>query len=91
MTGPNLTLVMHSNKAVAVGAVSSYVDHFVTGRIAKFTYGAPSSARYRRFDPEHVKREHKSYLDPAGDKQIPGHFQTMLMRVCHPPRFVDPP
>ena len=91
MTGPTLILFTHSNKAVAVGAVSFYVDHFVTGRIAKFTFGVPSHVRYRPFDPEHVRREHKLSLDPTGDKRIPGHFETMLTRVCHPPRSFDPP
>ena len=31
--GPTLTPVTHSDKAVAIGAVSFYVDRFVTGRI----------------------------------------------------------
>jgi len=72
--------VRHSNKAVAVGAVSYYVDHFVTGRIAKFTYGAPGNPLYQAHNPEHVRREHKSYLDPAGDRYVPGHFEAMLLR-----------
>ena len=80
-----LTPVTDRNKAVAVGAVLFHVDHFVTGRIAKFTYGAPSSIFYQPFNPEHVKREKKSYLDVAGDKVIPSHFATMLSRVCHHP------
>ena len=75
----------HSNKAVAVGAISFYLDHFVTGRISKFTYGAPCSASYQPFDPEHIRREHKAWLDPVGDKWVPDHFETMLLRVCHPP------
>jgi hypothetical protein len=89
MTRLSLTSVTGSNKAVAVGAVSFHVDHFVTGRIAKFTYGAPSSILYQAFNPEHVRREQKSYLDAAGDKRIPGHFETMLSRVRFPPPFVD--
>jgi len=69
-----------TNKAVAVGAVSFYVDHFVTGRISKFTYGASGSILYQSFNPEHVRREHKSYLDAAGDRRIPDHFGAMLLR-----------
>jgi len=71
---------MHTNKAVAVGAVSYYVDHFVTGRISKFTYGAPSRTVYEASNPEHTKRAHKAYIDPMGDKRIPGHFKTILSR-----------
>jgi len=91
MTGPTLTPVTHSNKAVAVGAVLFYVDHFVTGRIAKFTFGAPSVTVYQPSDPEYIMREHKSWLDPEGNKRVPDCFETMLSRVCHLPPFIDPP
>jgi len=37
--GPILTPVVHSNKAVAVGAVSFYVDYFGTRKTSKFTHG----------------------------------------------------
>ena len=79
--GSVLTLVTHRNKAVAVGAISFYVDRFVTGRVSKFTYGVPCIAVYRPSDPEHVKRKHKAYIDPRGDKVLPGYFDTMLPRV----------
>ena len=84
MTWLPLMPVTSSNKAVAVGAVSFHVDHFVTGRIAKFTYGTSSRTLYRPSNPEHVKREKKAYMDAAGDKRIGDHFVTMLSRVWHP-------
>ena len=87
----SLTLVTRSNKAVAVGAVSFYVDRFVTGRISKFTYGVPGTIPYQPSDPEHVVREYKMYVNPAGEKRIPNRFWIMLSRVCHPPPFADPP
>ena len=74
---------MNSNKAVAVGAVSFYVDHFVTGRISKYTYGVPCSTDYDPSDPEHIRREHKSFIDSMGEKLVPDHFITMLSRVRH--------
>lgn len=74
---------MRSNKAVAVGAISFYLDHSVTGRIAKFTIGLPYNVYYRSEDPEHVKREHKTYLDAAGVKLVKDAFKTMLSRVRH--------
>jgi hypothetical protein len=83
MTEPILTLVTRSNKAVAVGAVSYYVDRFVTGRISKFTYGVPCSTLYDPSDPEHVRRERQSFVNSMGEKCIPGHFDTMLSRVRH--------
>jgi len=89
MMEPTLTLVAHSNKAVAVGAISFYVDHFVTGRISKFTYGVACNVSYRFINLEHRKREHLSFLNPAGKKRIPGYFETMLPRVCHSPLCND--
>ena len=83
-----LTPVTDRNKAVAVGAVSFHVNHFVTGRIAKFTYGVPSHVAYQSFNPEHVNRERKSFLDCAESKRIPDHFETMLSRVRHLPPFL---
>jgi hypothetical protein len=91
MIGPTLTPATHSNKAVAVGAVSYYLDHFVTGRISKFTYGAACCITYQPSNPEHVRRGHKSYLDAAGEKTLPDFFQTMLLRVRHPPSSITPP
>ena len=86
-----LTLVTHSNKAVAVGAVSSYLDRFVTGRISRFTYGAYTGPLYDPSNTEHVKREHKSYIDPAGDKRVQDGFNNMLPRVCHPSSSINTP
>jgi len=71
---------MHTNKAVAVGAISYYVDHFVTGRISKFTYGAATCVVYEASNPEHSRRAHKTYVDPMGDKRVPDHFEAMLSR-----------
>jgi hypothetical protein len=83
MTGPTLTLFTHRNKAVAVGAVSYYVDHFVTGRISRFTYGAPCDIPYEPFNSEHVSRGNKSYFDPLRQQRVPNSFATLLSRVCH--------
>ena len=92
MMRSTLTLIMYRNKAVAVGAISYYVDHFVKGRISKFTCGAPSSNPYQPFDPEHVRRVHKTYIDPLGGKRVTGCFATLLLRVCYPPTpLIDPP
>ena len=62
---------------------SSFVrlDHFVTARIARFTFSASCSRSYELSNPEHVKRNRKSYLDPIGDRWVPDCFETMLPRV----------
>ena len=83
MIGLALTRDTDSNKAVAVGAVSFYLNHFVTGRISKFTYGTSFHTAYIPSDPDHVSREHKTFVDPAGEKRVPGRFDSMLLRVRH--------
>ena len=75
---------MHRNKAVAIGAVSYYVDHFVKGRISKFAYGVSDFVNYNSSDPEHVRRKHKSYVNAMGEKRVPDHFKIMLPRVRQP-------
>jgi len=71
---------MDTNKAVAIGAVSYYVDHFVTARVSKFTYGVPCNVVYNSGNPEHAKRAHKLYTNEMGERRIPGGFTTMLSR-----------
>ena len=90
-TGPTLTPVAHSNKAVAVGAVSFYVDRFVTGRISKFTYGVACNVAYRFFYLEHIRREYKSFLNSAGYRRIPDYFEIMLAQVCPSLAPIDVP
>jgi hypothetical protein len=66
-----------------MGAVSYYVDHFVTGRISKFTYGVFGDPVFNSSDPEHVRRANASYVNAMGDRRVPGRFYTMLPRVRH--------
>ncbi|KAF9782375.1 hypothetical protein BJ322DRAFT_1111242 [Thelephora terrestris] len=70
----------NTNKAVSVGAVSFYIDHFVKGRISKFTYGTPRNAPYDPSDPEHLKRQHKMYVNLLGEKRVRGAFRNMLSK-----------
>jgi len=71
---------MHTNKAVAIGAVSYYVDHFVKSRISRFTYGVPCNVVYNPSNQEHIDRAYKSFPNAIGEKWIPGYFDTMLTR-----------
>ena len=50
------TIVFFSNKAVADGAVSYYIDHFVQTRVSKLTYGTMNGINYDARNPEHRKR-----------------------------------
>ncbi|KAF9783214.1 hypothetical protein BJ322DRAFT_1110093 [Thelephora terrestris] len=67
-------------RAVAIGAVSSYIDQFTKGRIARFTYGTASSTFYKPTNPEHIKRKHKTFIDELGHTCVPDGYVTMLSK-----------
>ncbi|KAK7472172.1 hypothetical protein VKT23_000294 [Stygiomarasmius scandens] len=46
------------NKAVADGAASFYLDHFVNSRVARWHYGVGMNKYYDANNAEHRKREH---------------------------------
>jgi len=76
-----------TNKAVAVGAISYYLDHFVVGRIVRYTYGTPASTPYESSDPEHHKRAYKKYMGITGVLQLdifaPSLFKGMRVSGTH--------
>ena len=70
-----------SNKAVADGAVSFYIDHFVSARVSKYAYGIET---YRKFHPsntEHEHRKNKTFIVPQGYRAIGGIFSVILPQV----------
>ena len=90
-SGLHNLVILHRNKAVAIGAVSHYVDHFVTSRISKFTYGVPCHVAYDPSNAEHRRRSHKTFIDPMGQKRVTDGFVTMLTRVRHARSLSDVP
>ncbi|KAG2063017.1 hypothetical protein BDR04DRAFT_1111856 [Suillus decipiens] len=70
----------HVNKAVADGAVSFYIDHLVSSRVARATYGIECNTLYDSQDPQHLARQHKSFIQVTGELRIPGHFQSILLK-----------
>ncbi|KAG1718149.1 hypothetical protein EDB19DRAFT_1651288 [Suillus lakei] len=70
----------HVNKAVADGAVSFYIDHLVSSRVARATYGVRCSTWYNSQDAEHLARQHKRYVSKDGDTYIPGGFTSILLK-----------
>ena len=73
--------IAYRNKAVAIGAISYYADHFVIGRISKFTYGVLCNTLFDSSNPEHVRRSHKTSVNAMGERRIPHRFNIMLTRV----------
>lgn len=72
-----------SNKAVAEGAVSFYLEHFVSVRVMRFAYGTTCVIEYNPQDSDHVKRRGKAYMRPSGRMVIPNSFKMILAKVGH--------
>ncbi|KIL54233.1 hypothetical protein M378DRAFT_92937, partial [Amanita muscaria Koide BX008] len=77
ITRPDITHLY----AVADGAVSYYLDHYVTDRVSKYSYGLRVSAIFDPTDPEHVRRGNTKYMQADGKYYIPGTFSTILKKV----------
>ncbi|KAJ7157455.1 hypothetical protein C8R46DRAFT_1178680 [Mycena filopes] len=68
----------HVNKAVADGAVSFYLEHYVSARVSKHTYGIECITEYISTNAEHRVRSHTSFQDVAGVLVIPKMFSVIL-------------
>jgi len=69
---------IHTNKAVAEGAASFFLKHFVFIRIAKITYGKCHFVAYDPTDPEHIVRRERISIAPSGRPTLPGCFSTLI-------------
>ncbi|KAI0656113.1 hypothetical protein C8Q70DRAFT_391425 [Cubamyces menziesii] len=70
----------HTNKAVAEGGVSFYLEHFVSARIIKMTYGTIIGTELNLMDPEHRARMHKRLVRPSGRIMLPDYFSAILTK-----------
>ena len=73
---------LFSNKAVADGAVSSYVSPLVTSRTSKYTYGVECIKTYNPSLSDHRDRQHTQFTVPSGDAVLPNGFKSILQKVC---------
>ncbi len=69
------------NKAVAEGAISYILDHSVTSRVSRYTYGIKSSTTFHPHNPEHVARMHTCCIDASGRVLVSGRFSAILEKV----------
>ena len=63
------------------GAVSYHIDHRVSVRVSKFTFGIEAT---RLFDPsnaEHICRPSLVVPSPSGQRRIEGIFSEILAKV----------
>ncbi|KAF8441288.1 hypothetical protein L210DRAFT_3611856 [Boletus edulis BED1] len=70
----------HVNKAVADGAVSYRIDHLVSSRVAKLTYGTECSLPYNPSDIEHRARQKSIYRGPSAQLALPNAFASIVTR-----------
>jgi hypothetical protein len=75
------TNILISNKAVADGGVSFYIDHFVTARFSKFAYGVEVTHKFDASNTEHQRRKNKTFMLPKGCLGIDGIFDVILPQV----------
>ncbi|TFK64296.1 hypothetical protein BDN72DRAFT_802291 [Pluteus cervinus] len=68
----------HVNKAVADGAVSFFIDHFVSTRVSKFQYGTRVHIPYQRRKASHRARINTQFEDLSGEMCLPGAFDVIL-------------
>ncbi|KAI0750416.1 hypothetical protein C8Q74DRAFT_1309969 [Fomes fomentarius] len=71
----------HMSKAVSDGAIGYYLEHLVSSRIARATYGTPVATRFNPFDPEHRKRIDLADLSFSGIVFEDG-FSMLVKKGC---------
>ena len=73
--------LLSSNKAVADGAISFYLDHRVSVRVAKWTYGSKCAVRFNPLNAEHRARISTLITDISGYKYVPKAYSSILAKV----------
>jgi hypothetical protein len=75
------TLTNISGKAVADGAISFFLDHLVSVRVARTTFGSEIRRFFDSSDPEHQRRLGKVITDVAGDCTLAKAYDVILAKV----------
>lgn len=70
-----------SNKAVADGAVSYHLDHFVSMRVSRFAFGVQCSVPYDANIKDHRLRSSSVYTSLSGQQLLPRVFDIILDKV----------
>lgn len=73
------------NKAVAEGAIIFKVDHAVSSRVARYTYGIRACEDFDPTRPDHLARESTCIEAPSGEILIPHCFSAILQKVNFTP------
>ncbi|KIP01143.1 hypothetical protein PHLGIDRAFT_17412 [Phlebiopsis gigantea 11061_1 CR5-6] len=70
----------HAQKAVAIGAVSHYIEHYVSARVARFTFGTETIVPFDPSDPEHRSRRSKVVPSALRFPAIPDAFGSLIKK-----------
>jgi len=70
----------HTGKAVAYGAVAFFLDHRVSARVAKFTYGTRCAVEFDRQNAQHKMRANYAIPRPSGRTVLPNAFSAILKK-----------
>ncbi|KAG6371758.1 hypothetical protein JVT61DRAFT_9110 [Boletus reticuloceps] len=68
----------HINKAVADGALAFYLDHRVSARVSKFTYGTQCAVEFNKNNEQHKLRAASAIPRPLGHMVLPNTFSAIL-------------
>jgi hypothetical protein len=69
------------NKAVAEGGIIFRLDHSVSSRVARYTYGIGMNIAFNRRLADHLAREDTCFESHSGEMKIPGRFSAILQKV----------
>jgi hypothetical protein len=61
--------------------VSFCIDHHVTARVSKFAYGVDVTIHYDPYNPTHISRKSKKFVDLVGEERIGDVFKAILPKV----------
>ena len=65
---------------MSYGGAAYYLEHFVTHRVVKYTYGTSAAVTFRPYLPDHKARADKVILGPQGPR-LNDHFEVILKQV----------
>ncbi|KAI0704722.1 hypothetical protein C8Q76DRAFT_631038 [Earliella scabrosa] len=70
----------HTNKAVAHGAVSFFLEQFVSARVMKMNYGTQVVFQYDSSDPEHYARRDMTFVRCSGRTMVKNGYSTIIKK-----------
>jgi hypothetical protein len=72
---------VNSNRAVAEGSVSFFLENHVHFRIARFTYGVKCTREFEHNRVDHERRRGSALVNPSGIPVLPNGYQMILKKV----------